>query len=180
VAPAAQAADTISLPRPWTIRDCDSNIQFLVLQNCISSIARNLSRPPHSPPPPYAKVRDPPPPSYRSTVLHAVNDFRRLNRDTNWSQPEYVLIIYLRSTFPRPDEPTARARTARSTPSTRSPVSRLKRPTLCARTEYWQNTRQERLRCSLRESVVMIASSPVTEVRPSPSSTRYDQPSLSF
>jgi hypothetical protein len=82
--------------------------------------------------------------------------------------------IYLRSTFPRPDEPTARARTARSTPSTRSPVSRPGYPSIRAHTESWQSTRQERLRCLPRESVVMIASSPVTEVKPSPSSTRYD------
>merc|ERR1712098_607250 len=54
------------------------------------------------------------------------------------------------STFPKPDAPTARARIAESTPSTRS-----------------RNTRQERHLFSRKESVVMIASSPVTVVRQS-------------
>ena len=91
------------------------------------------------------------------------------------SQKTYALTNLFRSTFPRPDEPTARARTARSTPSTRSPVSN---PTFLPshpHTEFRQSTRLERLRCSPRESVVMTASSPVMVVRPSPSSTRCAQ-----
>jgi hypothetical protein len=66
-----------------------------------------------------------------------------------------LIRLSFRSTFPRPARPTARARPARSTPSTRSPSTRL-----------------ERLPFSHRESVVTIESSPVTEVRPSLSSTR--------
>merc|ERR1711964_40051 len=59
------------------------------------------------------------------------------------------------STFPRPDEPTARARIAESTLNTRS-----------------RNTRLERHLFSRKESVVMIASSPVTVVRQSLCSTK--------
>jgi hypothetical protein len=66
-----------------------------------------------------------------------------------------LIRLSFRSTFPRPARPTARVRAARSTPSTRSPSTRL-----------------ERLRFSPRESVVTTESSPVTEVRPSLSSTR--------
>jgi hypothetical protein len=129
--------------------------------DCASSNATHSS---HSP-------RSPPPPSDRSIVLHAVRTFAM--NETSIATGMHA-DIHLRSTFPRPDEPTARARTARSTPSTRSPVSRPDYPSIRAHTESLQSTRQERLRCSLRESVVMIASSPVTEVRLSPSSTRYD------
>jgi hypothetical protein len=86
---------------------------------------------------------------------------------------ECALTSCHRSTFPRLAVPIARARIARSTPSTRSPVSSSTHPSNETQTENRQSTRQERLRFSLRESVVMIASSPVTEVRPSLSSTRY-------
>lgn len=86
----------------------------------------------------------------------------------------HMLTMHLRSTFPRPDEPTARARTARSTPSTRSPVSNPTCHRFRQHTESPQSTRLERLRCSRRVSVVMTASSPVMVVRPSPFSTRYN------
>jgi hypothetical protein len=100
----------------------------------------------------------------------------RTRRATNHLRREYLLTMHFRSTFPRPDEPTARARTARSTPSTRSPVSSPIDYHFRTPTESQQSTRLERLRCSPRESVVMIVSRAVTEVRPSPSSTRGPRP----
>jgi hypothetical protein len=100
----------------------------------------------------------------------------RTRRVANHLQRKYLLTMHFRSTFPRPDEPTARARTARSTPSTRSPVSSPTDHPSCTPTESQQSTRLERLRCSPRESVVMIVSRAVTEVRPSPSSTRGPRP----
>jgi hypothetical protein len=113
-------------------------------------------------------------PTRRSTVLHAVH-YLLLKQRNDTLLTGYLLTIRLRSTFPRPDEPTARARTARSTPSTRLPVSSPAHSPIRPYTKFRQSTRLERLRCSRRVSVVMTASSPVTEVRPSPSSTRYDQ-----
>jgi hypothetical protein len=147
--------------------------------------ARGLSsatyRAHHAPPsPPHAKV------ARSTTTITSLDCVARCQEPARSTKEDELITvgtradIHPRSTFPRPDEPTARARTARSTPSTRLPVSRPGYSTLRTHTENWQSTRQERPRCSLRESVVMIASSPVTEVRPSPSSTRYDRRMFQF
>jgi hypothetical protein len=88
---------------------------------------------------------------HRSSINASPHYFRsaqKLTRD-----------IFLRSTFPRPVTPTARAGSAASTPSTRSPSTRLARPPY-----------------SPRESAVTTASSPVTVVRLSLSSTRRPRP----
>jgi hypothetical protein len=52
-------------------------------------------------------------------VEHDGTGRHEMNHEANWN--------LLRSTYPRPDAPTARARSARSTPSTKSHNTRLER-----------------------------------------------------
>jgi hypothetical protein len=61
--------------------------------------------------------------SLRPLVLHTVGNFATSAEISTYYETGHALTVASRSTFPRPAVPTARARTARSTPSTRSPVS---------------------------------------------------------
>lgn len=77
-----------------------------------------------------------------------------------------------RSTYPRPDAHTARARSAGSTPNTRSHNTKLERCGKLLCDEAITRLIGPRHPCLPKESVDMIANNPVMVVRQNPFSTR--------
>jgi hypothetical protein len=80
-------------------------------------------------------------------------------------------MILFRSTSQRPDARTARARTAKSIPNTKSHNTKPARYDFIYR-PVKDTADSHRQLCSRKESVVMIASSPVTVAKRNPCSTR--------